>query len=470
MGKNGTFAHPYIPNSAPEIKDHLLKEIGIKDVEEIYAVIPEHLRLKRKLNLPEPYPSEYSLKRHVAGILAKNKTCENNLNFLGGGCWQHHVPAICNEIIGRSEFLTAYGGTPYSTFGRMQAQFEFQSLMGELLEMDVVSEGTYTWGTAAGMAIRMACRMNDRQEALVPKNISPERLAAIRTFCNSVNTVSDISIKQVDYEPETGLLNLEDLKGKISNETAAVYIENPTFLGPVESKGEKISEIARSHGAETIVGVDPISLGILAPPSGYGADIVVGSAQPLGVHMSYGGGMFGFIASRDEERYVAEYPSWLISIGETTEAGEYGFGFTRFERTSYIGRDKGKDFLGTGAGLWTIAAAVYMSLMGPKGFEEIGETIIQRAHYASDCLSKLQGVKVLFGSNGFKEFVVNFDDSGKSVDAINKALLDYNIFGGLDLSKDFPELGESSLYCVTEIHNKQDIDELVNSLKEVLSK
>ena len=470
MRTNSTFIHPYIPNSAPEIKERLLKEIGIKDVEEIYAVIPDNLRFKRKLNLPEPYPSEYELKRHVKSILSKNKTCESHLNFLGGGCWQHHVPSICDEIIGRSEFLTAYGGTPYSTFGRMQAQFEFQSLMGELVGMDVVSEGSYSWGTVAGMAMRMACRMTDKREVLVPKNISPERSATIKTFCKSVKKESDILIKEIEYDPETGLMDLEDLKLKISQNIAAVYFENPTFLGPVESQGEKISEIARSHGVESIVGVDPISLGILSPPSNYGADIVVGNAQPLGIHMNYGGGLFGFISTRDEERYVAEYPSWLMSIGATTEEGEYGFGFTRFERTSYIGRDKGKDFLGTVAGLWTIAAAVYMSLMGPKGFQEIGETIIQRTHYAIKALSELNGVKVLFSSNAFKEFVVNFDGTGKSVSDVNKALLDYNIFGGINLSEDFPLLGNSSLYCVTEIHSKQDIDKLVNSIKEVLIK
>jgi len=470
MGTNSTFIHPYIPNSAQEIKEHLLKEIGIKDVEEIYKVIPEHLRLKRKLNLPEPYPSEYELKRHVKGILSKNKTCESYLNFLGGGCWQHHVPAVCDEIISRSEFLTAYGGTPYSTFGRMQAQFEFQSLMGELVGMDVVSEGSYSWGTVAGMAIRMACRMTDKRELLIPKNISPERFATIRTFCKSVQKQNSILITPVEYDLETGLMNLKDLKDKISPNTAAVYFENPTFFGSIESQGEEISAIAHSHGAESIVGVDPISLGVLAPPSDYGADIVVGNAQPLGVHMSYGGGLFGFIASRDEERYVAEYPSWLISIAETTKEGEYGFGFTRFERTSYIGRDKGKDFLGTVAGLWTIAAAVYMSLMGPRGFQEIGETIIQRSRYAIDSLSKLNGVKVLFPSNAFKEFVVNFDGTDKSARAVNKALLDYDIFGGIDLSEDFPELGNSSLYCVTEIHSKQDIDKLAQSLKEVIAK
>ncbi|UCH08010.1 MAG: aminomethyl-transferring glycine dehydrogenase subunit GcvPA [Deltaproteobacteria bacterium] len=470
MPTNKPFIHPYIPNSAPGIKADMLKEIGIKDVEEIYEVIPEHLRLKRKLNLPEAHPSEYELKRHVKGILSENKTCESYLNFLGGGCWQHYVPSVCNEIISRSEFLTAYGGTPYSTFGRMQAQFEFQSLMGELVGMDVVSEGSYSWGTVAGNAIRMACRMTDRLEVLIPKNISPERLATIHTFCRSAQEKNNILIKGIEYDLETGLMDLRDLKDKISQQTAGIYFENPTFLGSIESQAEEISEIAHSRGAESIVGVDPISLGVLAPPSDYGADIVVGNAQPLGVHMNYGGGLFGFIASRDEERYVAEYPSWLISIGETAEEDEYGFGFTRFERTSYIGRDKSKDFLGTVAGLWTIAAAVYISLMGPKGFQEIGETILQRAHYAIDALSEVSGVKVLFPKNAFKEFVVNFDETGKSVKAINKALLDFNIFGGIDLSEDFSELGNSSLYCVTEIHSKQDIDRLAKSFKEVLAK
>lgn len=469
MGKNKPFIHPYIPNSAPEIKAHMLKEIGIQDVEEIYREIPESLRMKRKLNLPDPYPSEYGLKRHVKGILSKNKSCEDYLNFLGGGCWQHHVPAVCDEIIGRSEFLTAYGGTPYSTYGRMQAQFEFQSLMAELVGMDVVSEGTYSWGTAAGNAIRMASRITGRREVLMPCTVSPERLATIRTFCKSVPEEGGLRIKLIEYHPDNGLMNLEDLKNKISPETGAIYFENPTYFGSIESQGEEISEIAHGNGSESIVGVDPISLGVLAPPSDYGADIIVGNAQSLGVHMQYGGGAFGFLATRDEEKYVSEYPSWLISIAETIKEGEYGFGFTKFERTSYIGRDKAKDFLGTVSGLWTIAAAVYMSLMGPKGFQEIGETIIQRSRYAIKTLSKLERVKVLFPDNAFKEFVVNFDGTGKSVEILNKALLEHKIFGGIDLSEDFPELGNSALYCVTEIHSKEDIDTLVESLKEVIA-
>jgi len=469
MAKGKVFVHPYIPNSAPEVKEHMLKQVGIDDVGEIYSEIPNHLRFKEKLNLPQPFTSEYELKKHVKEILSKNKSCDEYLNFLGAGCWQHYVPAVCDNVIGRSEFLTAYGGTAYSTFGRMQAQFEFQSLMGELLCMDVVSQPGYSWGAVAGNAIRMASRITNRYEVLMPKTVGPERLATIRNFCKSIPKAKSISIDLIGYDPETGLIDLDDLKNKISSRTAAVYFENPCYLGFIEPQSQEISAIAHKHGAESIVGIDPISLGVVVPPSDYGADIVVGTAQTLGIHMNYGGGTVGFIASRDEEKYIAEYPSWLISIADTVKDGEYGFGFSRFERTSYVGRDKAKDFLGTVAGLWTIAAAVYMSLMGPKGFQEVGETIIQRCHYAISCLSSLDGIKVLFPSHAFKEFVVNFDGTGKSVKTINKSLLNYKVFGGKDLSEAYPELGESALYCVTEVHSKKDIDRLVESLKEVIA-
>ncbi len=470
MEKEKAFVHPYIPNSAPEVKAEMLKEIGVKDVEELYQEIPDHLRFKGKMDLPEPLLSEYELKRHVMEILSKNRTCSENLNFLGGGCWQHYVPAVCDEIAGRAEFMTAYGGTTYSTFGKEQAFFEFQSQLGELLDMDVVGQPSYSWAAVAGNGVRMAARMTGRKEILLPKTTGPERLATIRTMCDAAMAETRIEIVLVDYDRQTGLMDLQDLKSKISDKTACVYFENPSYLGFIESQGETISEVAHTVGAEVVVGVDPISLGVLAPPAHYGGDIVVGTAQTLGIHMLCGGGTIGFIASRDEEKYVAEYPGFLIGITDTVEEGEYGFGFPRFERTSYIGRDQAKDWLGTVTGLWTITASVYMALMGPQGFKEIGETIVRKSRYALQRLSAIDGVKVLFGGNAFKEFVVNFDDTGKSVAAVNKALLDDGIFGGKDLSSDFPELGQSALYCVTEVHSAQDIRKLATALKEVLGK
>jgi len=470
MAEEKRLVHPYIPNSVPEIREEMLKEVGVKDIEELYQEIPDELRIKRRLNLPKPFLAECELKRHVLGILSKNKTCEENLSFLGGGCWQHYVPAVCDEINQRSEFLTAYGGMPYTNFGRNQAHFEFQSQMGELVGMDVVSVPTYSWGTAAANAVRMASRMTGRHEVLIPKTVSPERLAIIQTFCKSILDEDCISVRLIGYDPETGLINLRDLKDKMSANTAAVYFENPSYLGLMESQGAEISAMAHGRGAECIVGVDPISLGVLAPPSDYGADIVAGTAQSLGIHMNCGGGAIGFIASRDEERYISEYPSYLLSITDTIEEGEYGFGVCRFERTSYAARDKGKDWVGTSTGLWTITASVFMALLGPKGFKQIGQTIIQKLHYAIKLISDIQGIKVLFPSNVFKEVVVNFDDTSKSVNAVNRGLLNYNIFGGKDISKEFPELGNSALYSVTEMHSKEDLHKLSDALKGVLTK
>jgi glycine dehydrogenase subunit 1 len=463
-----SFVHPYIPNSVPEVKMEMLEEIGARDADELYAeMIPERLRLRRAMDLPEPLPSEHELKRHVEEILSRNMTCSEYLNFRGAGCWQHYVPSVCDEIAGRSEFLTAYAGGAYSDLGRFQAFFEFQSLIGELVGMEVSGLPTYDWGSSAGNAIRMASRISGRGEVLVPRIISPERLSIIENYCQPKIMPDHVDVNYVDYDPETGKLDLEDLKGKISRKTAGVYFENPSYIGVIEENGREISEIAHDSGAESIVGVDPISLGVLAPPAEYGADIVCGEIQPLGIYMHCGGGIGGFIASRDEERYVGEYPLRLISVTDTERVGEYGFGQCRFERTSYIGRDQAKDWVGTATALWAIVAAVYMSLMGPKGMRDVGEAIIQKSQYAAKRLSEIEGVEIPF-SGFFKEFLVNFDDVGKKVSEINRALLDHKIFGGKDLTGEFPELCSSALYCVTEVHTREDIEKLAAAVEEVL--
>lgn len=461
------FVHPYIPNSVPEIKKEMMEAVGIDDIEELYCEIPDHLRFKGKLNLPEPIPSEYGLKKHVEEILAKNTTCNDYLNFLGAGCWQHYVPAVVDEILGRAEFLTAYSGAAYADLGKWQARFEAHSLLGELLNFDVVTESIYDWGTAAGFAIRMASRITSRNEVLIPKSICPDRLVQIQLLCQPQEMKNSISIKLIEFDKESGYLDLNDLKSKISEKTAAIYFENPSYLGFIEEQGEEICTIAKEYGALSIVGVDPISLGVLAPPSDYGADMACGDIQPLGIHMNCGGGHGGFIAFRDEDLYISECSLLIYTMVETKEPGQYAYLELRPERTSYEARDKAKDWVATAAGLWTIGAGVYLALMGPEGMRETGETIIQNANYAKKLIEEIKGVKTLF-TNTFKEFVVNFDGTGKTVTEINKALENYKIFGGKDLSKDFPELGNSALYCVTEIHTKNDIVKLVNALKEVL--
>jgi glycine dehydrogenase subunit 1 len=435
----------------------------VKNSEELYAqIIPERLRLKHRMKLPKPLVAEADLRRYVEQILSSNMDCNKNLSFLGAGCWKHYVPAVCDEISRREEFLTAYGGDEYSDVGKHQVFFEFQSMIGELVGMEVVGLPTYDWGASAGNAVRMASRITGRKEVLVSHTVSPDRLAIIRNFCGPAAMPNHIAIKTVNSDPKTGMLDLNDLQEKISSKTAGVYFENPSYLGVIEAKGEEVSKVAHENGAECIVGVDPISLGVLSPPSDYGADIVCGEIQPLGKHMFCGGSLAGFLACPDEKKYVAEHPSHLVTITETVR-GEYAFAYCMTERTSYVGRDKAKDWVGTAAGLWTIVSAVYLALMGPEGMRELGEMILQKSHYAARKLAEVGGVRIPF-SSFFKEFVVTFD-SKTPVSERNGQLLKKGIFGGKDISREFPELGNSSLYCITETHTRDDILRLVQALK-----
>lgn len=456
-------------NSAPELKAELLAATGVSDVDELFAQIPRDHRTQRPLELPPALVSEASLRRHLEDTLARGSSCADHLSFLGAGCWQHYVPAVCDEIVGRTEFLTPVWGTPSSDLGRNQAWFEWASQMGDLLELDFVALPVYSYGCAAGHAIRMAARLTRRTEVLVPQTLDPERRAVIRTYCEPAEMPRHIAMTDVAVDPATNRLDLADLEAKLSDHTAAVYFENPSYLGIIETAGIEIARLAHDAGAEMIVGVDPLSLGVLRPPSQYGADIVVGTMQPLGVHMNCGGGTGGFIASRDEARYANEYPTLQLSICNTTVPGELGFGMILFEQSSYGSREQGKDWTGNSVYLWAIANAVYLSLIGPQGIAEIGRTILQRSHYAAGRLGDLPGVRITYGEGFFKEFVVNFDECSQSVAEINAALRERGIFGGKDLSEDFPELGQSALYCVTEVHEKADIDRLANALTEVLA-
>ncbi|MDH4208352.1 MAG: aminomethyl-transferring glycine dehydrogenase subunit GcvPA [Anaerolineae bacterium] len=456
--------YPYIPNSVPEIKQQMLREVGAQSVDDFYEDVPESLRLHRLLGLPEPFLSEYALKRHVEGLLSRNRTCGEYLNFLGAGCYQHHVPAVCDEVNQRGEFLTAYAGEPYDDHGRFQTLFEYASMMGELLNMDVVNVPTYDGFQAVATSLRMAARITGRKELLLPEIMGRDKLSKIRDYSKP-----ELEIKLVGYEETTGLLDLQVLERQLSPRTAAVYVENPSYLGFIETRGDQISQLAHDHGALCVVSVNPISLGVLAPPADYGADIVCGDLQPLGMHMQFGGGQAGFIATRDEAKYVMEYPSRLFGIAPTRVLGEYGFGDVAYERTSFAVREEGKEWVGTAAALWGITAGVYLALMGPQGLQEIGVGIVQRARYAMQQMDKLRGVKApLFEGPYFEEFVANFGGTGRSVAEINQGLLSRGIFGGKDLSGEFPQLGQSALFCVTEVHTKEDIDALVEALREVV--
>ncbi len=453
--------YPYIPNSNEAVRKEMLDFIGAKSVEEIYAFIPDEVRMKKPLDIPAPFSTEQELSRHMNAILAEDSTCEENISFLGAGCYDHYVPAICDEINGRSEFLTAYSGDTYADHGKCQAFFEFSSMMGELLDLDVVSFPTYDGGQAASTALMMSRRINGRSKALVPENMNPSLLSQMKCYCEGMELIGVRA-------GENGQLDLDDLKAKLDSDVAAVFIQNPCFLGFFEERGKEIGELAHAVGAEYVVYADPSSLGIAEPPADYGADISCGEIQPLGIHMSFGAGLGGYLATRQEEKYVMNYPHHLHNIFKNSK-GQFGYARALPERTSYYVRDKGVEYLGTCVGLWTVTAAVYLALMGPEGMRELGENILYKSNYAQRKLAGLKGVTLPYAaSHSFMEFVLNLDGTGKSVAEVNKALLARHIFGGYDLSREMPQLGQSMLVCVTEKTALSDIDKLADALAEIL--
>ncbi len=457
-------ANPYVPNSTPRIKRAMLDAIGVETVEELYGAIPERLRVPGLLGLPEPLRSEHALRRHVAGILDQNESCAERLSFLGGGCWPHYVPAVCDEIVNRAEFLTAYYGDTYGDHGKLQALFEYASMIGELVECDAVSLPTYDWGSAAATAICMAARITGRRSALVPASMGTERRSLVEGYC-----APWVDLVWIPFDPSTGLLDVARCRDALSADPACVYFELPGFLGAIETQAVEIAALARAAGALTVVGVDPISLGVLEAPPRYGADIVCGELQPLGIHMHYGGGLAGFVASPDHERFVSEYPTFLIGLGPTSVEGEYAFGEVVWERTSYVRRGDSREYTGTTQNLWAIAAGAYLALLGPQGLTELGRAILERAQYAARLLGELPGLRApALTAPFFKEFVVDFGETGRTVADVNRALRERGIFGGLDLSAQYPELGQSALFCVTEVHTRADVDQLAGELEEVL--
>ena len=261
-------------------------------------------------------------------------------------------------------------------------------------------------------------------------------------------------------------MDLADLEKKLSRKAAAVLVMTPNFFGIVEEEAEEAARMAHGAGALFLVYAEPSLLGVMKPPFQYGADIACGDIQGLGIHMNYGGGVAGYIASEDRPEIVREYPSRLFGLAPTTH-GEWGFGDVMWERTSFANRDHAKEFVGTHAALWSIAAAVYLASMGPEGMRELGQTILQRSLLARRRLASVPGLTVCpLSGTPFAEFVVRFE--GRSVAEVNEALLARGILGGYDLGAKFPELGQCALLCVTERTTEEDIDGLTAALTEIL--
>jgi len=444
----------------------MMKHVGIKTIDELYADVPAKFRLKRKLNLPNAL-SEHEVREQVETLLHKNTSSGDIPVFLGAGCWPHHIPAAVDNITQRTEFLTSY--TPYQpeiSQGMLQALFEYQSMICELTAMDMANSSMYDWASALGEAVRMAVRVNNRTDVVVPKLIHPERFATLQTYVEPLK----LRIKSAGYDSETGWLNLENLKHQVSEKTTAVYIENPSYLGFTETQVQEIAEITHDKGALFIVGVDPISLGVLKPPGEYGADIVVGEGQPLGNHLNFGGPLLGLFACRSEMDLIRQMPGRVIGMTTTLDGNKTGFCMALQTREQHIRRERATSNICTNEALCAVASTAYLALLGPQGLRELGETIMMKTQYTMQKLAKIKGVKTpRFNAPHFKEFTVNFDKTGKTVRTLHQTLLkQYGVHGGKDLSKEFPELGQTALYCVTEVHSKSDIDRLAQALGKVL--
>ena len=455
----------YIPNATEENRKKLEKTIGIENVKALFSDIPEEIRLKKPLCIPGPL-SELDVRRKTEEILKKNHSIKELTSFLGGGIWPHHVPAVVDEVSSRSEFLTSY--TPYQpeiSQGILQALFEYQSMICELLDMDVANCSMYDWATSLGEAARMAARVTQRSKFIIPHFISPERLGVLKVYAEPAG----IEVIEVNQDLQTGQIDLEDLKEKVSKDAAGVYIENPSYLGFLIDSPEAIAEIVHDAGGLFIVGVDPTSLGVLRPPGNYEADIAIGEGQPLGNYMNGGGPLLGIFACKDEKSLIRQIPGRIVGMTTTRDGKDRAFCLVLQTREQHIRRHKATSNICTNEALCALRAAVYMSLLGQKGFRELGEIILSRTYYAIKMLSEIEDVRVpFFETYHFKEFTVNFDGTSKSLQEISRGLLKHGIVGGKPLIREFPELGQTSLLCVTEMHTLQDIERLHRSLKDIL--
>ncbi len=458
-------AHPYIPSSAPETQEAMLDKLGIASTDELFTSIPERLRVAGELALPPALPSETELRRYFSETLAGNTSTAEHLSFLGGGCWGHAVPAVCDEIAGRGEFTSAFQGLGgASTSGSYQALFEYQSLMSELVGLDVTPLPAYDWAWAASTGLLMAARATRRGRVLVADTAGGERRRQI-----AARMPSRIELEWVAHDPGSGAVDLADLEARVEG-AAAFYVETPSYLGYLEPELDAIREITREAGCLLIMGVDPTSLGLVRDPGDVGADMACGDLQPLGHHQMYGGNAAGFLSLRFDDTLLGELPNIYLVAVPTVRAGEHDYFWGNFESTSYATRGASDDVIGCGSTMAGITAATYLSLMGSTGMAELGEALGTRVSYLADRLGSLVGVDTARLSGApFKELVVDFSGTGRSPAAVNAGLLERGIFGGIPLEEDFPSLPGCALFSVTEQHTSGDIDRLADALKEVLA-
>ena len=434
----------YIPNTAEE-RELMLHEAGYSSFDELYADIPDELKLKGELNIPSG-KSEFEVRKEVSALASRNKQFGTVLR--GAGSYNHYIPAIVKSVTSKEEFVTAY--TPYQpeiSQGVLQSIFEYQTMICDITGLDVANASVYDGATAAAEAAAM-CIDRKRSRILISESVNPFVLTTVRTYCfGSGNKLEVIPVKD-------GVTDKEKLKEMLGDDAACVIIQQPNYYGLIED-AKDINAIAHEAGAKAIMSCYPFGLALLETPAEAGADIAVGEGQPLGMPMSFGGPYLGFMAATKD--MMRKLPGRIV--GETHDSsGNRAFVLTLQAREQHIRREKASSNICSNEALCAMTAAVYMSAVGPDGMVEVAEQCVAKAHYFADKL-KEAGLALKYEGEFFNEFVTKGGDS----EAIQKKLADAGILSGLIIGSD------EMLWCCTELCTKAELDKAAALVKEVLA-
>jgi glycine dehydrogenase subunit 1 len=438
-------------------KKEMLARTGAGSIGDLFCCIPEAIRLKRDLSLPAAQ-SEIELVRTIEAIGRKNDYGAH-LSFLGGGAYEHFIPAVVDYLSSRGEFVSPY--TPYQpevSQGTLQTIFEFQTLIGQLTGLDIANASLYEGATAAAEAVLMAHRVTDRNKVILARSLHPQYREVVRTYVKNLG----IEAVEVPWAPD-GRIDKNALRGLLDDKTAAVVYQSPNFFGVIEDV-RGLSEGAHGTKAMSVAVVaEAVSFGLLEAPGRLGADIVTGEAQSFGIPLSFGGPYLGFMATKKE--FVRQLPGRLA--GQTVDKeGRRGFVLTLSTREQHIRRERATSNICTNQALCALRATIFLETLGKQGLREMAWQNAQKTAYAADRLAALPGVKRRFTGPVFNEFVVELPKPWAAIDA---ALRKQGIVAGYGLGTDYPELKSAVLISVTELRTKDQIDRLARALQEVLS-
>jgi glycine dehydrogenase subunit 1 len=444
----------YLPHTKQQERE-MLQIIGVGSVEDLLSDIPSEIRLSQPLNLPPPL-SEWEVRQELQAMAEKNADLQHYVSFLGAGAYDHFIPSAVGSLVFRSEFYTAY--TPYQaelSQGVLQSIYEYQTLICQLTGMEVANASLYDGGSALAEAAMMAVRITKRNGLLVSSAVHPSHRRVVRTYLSGLG----LPVMEIPWDNGTTDLSMlsRQLDGPGGKDVAAVLIQSPNFFGCIEEAGAAV-DLAHRAGALAIVSADPISLGLLAPPGGLGADIVVGEGQGMGNALNLGGPYVGFLAARKE--HVRQLPGRVVGASLDAD-GRRAFCLTLQTREQHIRRERATSNICTNQALCALVNTVYLALMGKEGLTEVGRLCVQKAHYLQQRLCGIQGFEPAFTAPFFKEFVVK---TPRRPSQLNKRLLKDRIVGGLELDGHVKGLKNHYLLCVTEKRSRAEMDRFVEAV------